>query len=46
VKKSDLDPNEIEDAWMVGDRLEDEQCAINAGINFCPAEVWRDRFKD
>jgi D-glycero-D-manno-heptose 1,7-bisphosphate phosphatase len=30
---------------MVGDRPEDEQCAINAGVNFCPADVWRDRFK-
>lgn len=38
-------PNVIKDAWMVGDRLEDEQCAINAGINFCPAQVWRDRFR-
>lgn len=30
--------------WMVGDRPEDEQAAKAAGINFCPAEAWRDRF--
>ncbi|WP_099068907.1 HAD hydrolase-like protein [Nostoc linckia] len=35
----------LENSWMVGDRPEDEQCAINAGINFCPADVWRDRFR-
>lgn len=30
---------------MIGDRpQDDEQCAINAGINFCPADVWRDKF--
>lgn len=34
----------IEDIWLVGDRLEDEQAAINAGINFCPADMWRNRF--
>ncbi len=32
----------IDECWMVGDRPEDEQCAINARINFCPADVWRD----
>lgn len=26
-------------------RPEDEQCAINAGVNFCPADVWRNRFR-
>ncbi|MBH8566755.1 HAD hydrolase-like protein [Nostoc sp. CENA67] len=36
---------EVGEAWMVGDRPEDEQCATNAGINFCPANVWRDRFR-
>lgn len=35
----------LKDACMVGDRLEDEQAAANAGINFCPADIWRDRFK-
>jgi D-glycero-D-manno-heptose 1,7-bisphosphate phosphatase len=34
------------EVWMAGDRpQDDEQCAINAGINFCPADVWRDKFK-
>ncbi|MEH1821499.1 MAG: HAD hydrolase-like protein [Nostoc sp.] len=36
---------DVDEIWMVGDRPEDEQCAINAGINFCPAVVWRDRFR-
>jgi D-glycero-D-manno-heptose 1,7-bisphosphate phosphatase len=35
----------VEQMTMVGDRPEDEQSAINAGVNFCPANVWRDRFK-
>lgn len=35
----------IDACWMIGDRPEDEQCALNAGINFCPADVWRNRFK-
>ena len=35
----------VSEAWMIGDRpQDDEQCAINAGINFCPADVWRDKF--
>jgi D-glycero-D-manno-heptose 1,7-bisphosphate phosphatase len=34
-----------DEVWMIGDRPEDEQSAINARVNFCPAEVWRDRFK-
>lgn len=32
------------EAWMIGDRPEDEQCAANAGINFCPASVFHARF--
>jgi len=32
------------DSWMVGDRPEDEQCAKAAGIDFMPADIWRDRF--
>lgn len=36
-----IDANEV---WMVGDRLEDEGCARNAGINFCHAEIWRNIF--
>ena len=31
-------------SWYVGDRLEDEQAAAAAGINFMWADVWRDRF--
>jgi phosphoglycolate phosphatase-like HAD superfamily hydrolase len=31
----------LEDALMVGDRVEDEQCAKNAGINFIWANDWR-----
>lgn len=30
--------------WLVGDRPEDQQCAIAAGINFLWAEIWRSRF--
>ena len=33
-----------EDCWMVGDRSEDEQAAVAARVNFCPADVWRSRF--
>lgn len=29
---------------MVGDRSEDERCAFNAGVNFIPADVWRNQF--
>ncbi|MHC5824192.1 MAG: HAD hydrolase-like protein [Nostoc sp.] len=36
---------DVEEMTMVGDRTEDEQCGINAGVKFCPADVWRDRFK-
>lgn len=35
----------LEECWLIGDRPEDEQCANNAGINFCPADMWRDRFR-
>ncbi|WP_445634621.1 D,D-heptose 1,7-bisphosphate phosphatase [Nostoc sp. DSM 114161] len=38
--------DKIEDCYFVGDRpQDDEQCAINARIDFCPANVWRDRFR-
>ncbi|MEH2152087.1 polynucleotide kinase [Nostoc sp.] len=36
---------DAEQMIMVGDRPEDEQAAANANINFCPAQVWRDRFR-
>lgn len=39
------DSEDVEEMMMIGDRPEDEQAAVNAGINFCPANVWRDRFK-
>lgn len=35
---------QVEDCWLIGDRPEDEQAADNAGINFCPADMWRDAF--
>lgn len=34
----------LEDAWMVGDRPEDKQCAEAAGINFIPAAVMLAKF--
>jgi D-glycero-D-manno-heptose 1,7-bisphosphate phosphatase len=34
----------LSNCYMVGDRPEDEQCAEAAGIDFMPADVWRDRF--
>lgn len=34
----------LEDAWMTGDRPEDEQCAAAAGINFIPAAVMLAKF--
>jgi D-glycero-D-manno-heptose 1,7-bisphosphate phosphatase len=32
---------DVDECWMVGNRPEDEQCAINANINFCPAHLFR-----
>jgi D-glycero-D-manno-heptose 1,7-bisphosphate phosphatase len=32
---------DVDECWVVGDRPEDEQCAINADINFCPARSFR-----
>lgn len=34
----------LENAWMTGDRPEDEQCAAAAGINFIPAAVMLAKF--
>lgn len=34
----------FDECWMVGDRDENEQCAADTGINFCPAQIWRDWF--
>ena len=36
---------DLNQASMVGDRPEDEQCAASAGINFCPAGTWRNWFR-
>ncbi len=36
-----IDADEI---WMVGDREEDEGCAISANIKSCPAVAWRNSF--
>lgn len=33
-----------EDVWMVGDRPEDADCAINAGISFLDATLFHQRF--
>jgi D-glycero-D-manno-heptose 1,7-bisphosphate phosphatase len=35
----------IHEVWMVGDRPEDKDCAFHAGISFCFANAWRDRFR-
>lgn len=32
------------DSWYVGDRPEDEQCAITAGLHYMEAGMWRNRF--
>lgn len=34
----------LDNAWMVGDRPEDEQCATAAGINFIPTEMMLAKF--
>jgi D-glycero-D-manno-heptose 1,7-bisphosphate phosphatase len=36
---------DINQAWMVGDRPEDEQAAAAAGINFMWADIWRERWR-
>ncbi len=33
-----------DEAWMVGDRPEDEEAATTAEINFMWADIWRNRF--
>lgn len=33
------------DYWYVGDRPEDEEAALRAGVNFMPADIWLDRFR-
>lgn len=40
---NDLDVD-INNSWSIGDRLEDEACAQNAGINFMWADIFRQRF--
>lgn len=34
-----------EEAWMIGDRPEDEQAATSAGISFMDADIWRERWQ-
>lgn len=31
--------------WFVGDRTEDEESAMRAGVNFMPADIWLNRFR-
>ena len=31
--------------WFIGDRPEDEEGAMRAGVNFMPAEIWLNRFR-
>ena len=31
--------------WYVGDRPEDEEAALQAGLNFMPADIWLDKFR-
>jgi phosphoglycolate phosphatase-like HAD superfamily hydrolase len=37
-------PFGLDDAWMTGDRPEDEKCATAAGINFIAASVMLAKF--
>ncbi len=34
-----------DEAWMIGDRPEDEAAACSAGINFMDADIWRERWR-
>lgn len=31
--------------WMIGDRKEDEEAAMRAGVKFLPADTWLNRFR-
>lgn len=31
--------------WFIGDRPEDEEGAMRAGVNFMPADIWLNRFR-
>ena len=45
IRKAFVDFNAgADEAWMIGDRPEDEQAAAAAGINFMWADIWRSRF--
>lgn len=35
---------DLTQSWYVGDRSEDEQCAIAAGVQYMDATIWRNRF--
>ena len=41
---NDCGDRKPEKCWMVGDRVEDEQVADAAGINFMAADIVRARF--
>jgi D-glycero-D-manno-heptose 1,7-bisphosphate phosphatase len=32
------------DCWYIGDRSEDEEAAMRAGVQYMDADIWRDRF--
>ncbi|MCG5062188.1 MAG: HAD-IIIA family hydrolase [Limnoraphis sp. WC205] len=34
-----------DEAWMIGDRSEDEAAACSAGISFMDADIWRERWR-
>jgi D-glycero-D-manno-heptose 1,7-bisphosphate phosphatase len=35
---------DLAQSWMVGDRPEDKQAALTAGVNFMLADNWRNKF--
>jgi D-glycero-D-manno-heptose 1,7-bisphosphate phosphatase len=35
---------DLSQSWMVGDRPEDNACALNAGVEFLPAHIFHQRF--
>lgn len=43
--KTDGDLDRKSEYWYVGDRPEDEEAAMRAGVNFMPADIWLERFR-